>query len=340
MDTQPTPPQVALRPLAIGGVPIAVPLTLAPMAGHTNAAFRTLARQLGGVGLVCTELISSNAMQYNGSRQKTLGMFDWTPDECPVAVQLFGNDPAHMAEAARIVEDHGADIIDINMGCWVPKVAKKGGGAALLRDVETAQAVVAAVVDAVAVPVTVKVRSGWNADEMTAVEFAVAAKAVGVQAVAVHARYAEQGFGGEADWSVIRWVKDAVGDVPVIGNGDVFCADDARRMLHETGCDAVMIGRASLGAPWVFSEMEHELRTGVPLPSPTRAQQAAIALRHAYLTLEKTVLPPHIAVRELRGQLGKYRLDAPGEKTVRNRLVRAETLADIEAVLEPIIAEA
>jgi tRNA-dihydrouridine synthase B len=289
---------------------------------------------------VCTELISSNAMQYKGSREKTLARFDWTPDESPFAVQLFGNDLEHMAEAARIVEDSGADLIDINMGCWVPKVAKKGGGAALLKDVCTAQAVVAAVVEAVDIPVTVKVRSGFEEGETTAIRFAVAAEEVGAAAIAVHARYASQGFGGTADWSIIREVKEAVREIPVIGNGDVFCADDARRMLGETGCDAVMIGRAVLGQPWIFRQIEAELRTGQLQPEPSRVERAKIALRHAHLTIETTYLPEHVAVREMRGQLSKYALDEPGSKVIRNRLVRVETMADVETVLGEVMSDA
>jgi len=327
-----------LAPLHIGEVTVNIPLTLAPMAGHTNHAFRRLVREQGGCGLVCTELISSNALQYHGSRQRTLSMFDWTIDEKPFAVQLFGNDRAHMAEAARLVEDSGADLIDINMGCWVPKVAKKGGGAALLKDVDEAAAVVRAVVEAVGVPVTVKVRSGFEEGETTAIVFAAAAEQAGARAIAVHARYASQGFGGEADWSVIREVKQTVRDMPVIGNGDVYTGADARRMIDETGCDAVMIGRAALGAPWIFRQVEHELRTGEPLPEPSRAERAAVALRHAQLTLATTHLPDHVAVRELRGQLSKYGLDHPGERFIRNKLVRVETPDDVRRILDPIAA--
>ncbi len=329
--------QSQLSPLYVRDVQIDIPLTLAPMAGHTNHAFRRLVREIGGCGLVCTELISSNAMQYHGSRQRTLDRFDWTPDETPFAVQLFGHDPDHMAAAAQVVEDSGADLIDINMGCWVPKVAKKGGGAALLKDVDSAQAVVAAVVDAVSVPVTVKVRSGFEDGETTAIRFAQAAESVGAAAIAVHARYASQGFSGQADWSVIRQVKQVVDDIPVIGNGDVFSAADARAMFEQTGCDAVMIGRAALGKPWLFRAIEYELRTGEPLAPPSRAERAAYALRHADLTLATTTLPEAVAVRELRGQLSKYDLDRPGERFIRNRLVRVQTRAEVEAILRPLI---
>ncbi len=332
----PATPHIRLQPVRIGGLLIDPPLTLAPMAGHTNHAFRTLCRDFGGCGLVCTELISSNVLKNSGLR-RSLHRFDWTPDEQPVAVQLFGGDPAAMAEAARIVADHGASIIDINMGCWVPKVVSKGGGAALLRDVCTAAAVVRAVVRAVTVPVTVKVRSGWEPGEITAVPFARAAEDCGVQAIAVHGRFARQGFQGEADWEVIRQVKQTV-RIPVFGNGDVRGAGDAARMLALTGCDGVMIGRAALGRPWIFRHIWHELETGASLPEPTRPQRAAIALRHALQTVTTAACPESVAVRELRGQLTRYALDLPGAVAVRNALVQAESLADLERILEPLAA--
>lgn len=321
-----------LQPVRIGGVVIDPPLFLAPMAGQTNYAFRTLCRLMGDCGLVCTELISSAALQHKSTRDKSFQRFDWREDEHPFAVQLFGSNPAVMAEAARVVVDHGAAIVDINMGCWVPKVAKKGGGAALLKDLDSAVAVVEAVVNAVTVPVTVKVRSGWTADHPTAVPFARAAEQIGVKAVAVHARFADQGFTGQADWDMIRQVKDAVHTIPVIGNGDIYTAADARRMLLETGCDGVMLGRAALGNPWVFRQIAHELRTGEPLPLPSLAERAQAALHQARLTLETTKFDPLVAIRELRGQLVKYVEDLP-DPSVRDRIVRAESLADIEAAL-------
>ena len=321
----------ALKPLYIGDIRVDSPLTLAPMAGHTNFALRSLCRELGGCGLVCTELISSNIVK--NSRQRALQRFDWRASESPVAVQLFGVQPHIVAEAARVVVNHGADIVDINMGCWVPKIAKKGGGAALLRDVKAATAVVEAVVKAVDVPVTVKARSGFEDGVVTAVPFAVAAEAVGARAVAVHARFAGQGHGGAADWDVIAAVKDAVSYMPIIGNGDVHTGEDARRMLDATGCDAVMVGRAALGRPWLFQQIAAYLETGLSLPEPSPAERARIALRHAQLTLETTDLPEHVAVREMRGQISKYNLDASGSARVRNRLVRIESYAELESIL-------
>lgn len=325
-----------LKPLRIGDITIETPLALAPMAGHSNYALRRLCREFGGCGLVCTELISSNIVK--NSRKRALQRFDWRSDERPVAAQLFGVEPRIVAEAARVVVDHGADIVDINMGCWVPKIAKKGGGAALLRDVKAATAVVEAVVSAVDVPVTVKVRSGFEDGIVTAVPFAAAAEAVGAKAVAVHARFAGQGHGGEADWEVIAAVKDAVRSMPIIGNGDVHSGEDARRMLDFTGCDGVMIGRAALGRPWLFRHIAHYLETGVALPEPSRSERARIALRHAQLTLESTHLPEHVAVLEMRGQISKYQLDAPGSRRVRNRLVRIVSYAELESILLDLAA--
>lgn len=324
-----------LNPINIGGLSIQTPLFLAPMAGQTNHALRTLTREQGDCGMVCTELLSSVAMQYKSER--TFNMFDWTTDEIPFAVQLFGADPAMMADAAQLVEEHGAPIVDINMGCWVPKVAKTGAGAALLRDICTATAVVKAIVDAVKVPVTVKIRAGWDQQTMTGVSFAQAARDSGVAAIAVHARTAKQGFSGEADWNVIRQVKELVTDIPIIGNGDVKDAATCEQMLRETGCDGVMIGRAAMGKPWLFREIAHEIRTGEkPEPLSVR-EMAQIALRHAQVTIATTKFPIRQAILELRGQLTQYKFGIPGSAMMRDRLVRAESLAEIEDIFNEVI---
>lgn len=326
-----------LKPIKIGNIVIDPPLTLAPMAGQTNHAFRVLCRELGGCGLVCSELLSSDAMQYKSNLGRTLRMFDWTEAETPFAVQLFGSDPKLMADAARFIVEHGAQIVDINMGCWVPKVVKRGGGAALLRDICTATAVVEAVVKAVDVSVTVKVRSGFDDGVVTAVPFAKAAEAIGAQAIAVHARFAKQGFTGTADWDVIRQVREAVTSIPVLGNGDVMNADDARRMLEQTGCDGVMIGRGALGNPWIFKQIEHELRTGEKLPAPTPQERAATCLRHAQLTVETSKLTPRQTLFELRGQLIKYVFGMPNATGIREKLVQALSLEEIEDALSPVL---
>ncbi|MDZ4770983.1 MAG: tRNA dihydrouridine synthase DusB [Chloroflexota bacterium] len=323
-----------LKPLTIGGLVIDVPLTLAPMAGQTNHAMRAMCRRYGDVGLVCTELMSSVALTRHNPQ--SYAMFDWQPSESPFAVQLFGADLGQMAEAAQMVEADGAAIVDINMGCWVPKVAKTGAGAALMRDVCTATEVVRTVVNAVKVPVTVKIRAGWDPDQPTCVEFARAAEGVGVQAIAVHARFAVQGFTGEPDWSWIRKVKEAV-SIPVIGNGDVRTAADARRLFDETGCDAVMIGRAALGRPWIFRQIAHELRTGESLPDPLPSEKIQACIDHARLTLETTRLPVRQAILEMRGQLTKYSFGVYGAASIREKLVHMESLEDVYSALTPML---
>ncbi|MCS6835749.1 MAG: tRNA dihydrouridine synthase DusB [Anaerolineae bacterium] len=324
-------------PFFIGPMAIDPPLTLAPMAGHTHYAFRRLVRELGGCGLVCTELLSSSALYHRGADPSTRQRFDWRADESPIAVQLYGANPHELAEAARMIVDHGATIVDINMGCWVPKVAKKGAGAALLRDVCTATAVVEAVCKAVSVPVTVKVRSGYEDGVVTAVPFAKAARDAGVKAIAVHARFAGQGHTGRADWDVIRRVKEVVPDLPIIGNGDVLNGHDAAAMLAQTGCDGVMVGRGALGRPWVFAQIDHYLRTGEVLPDPPRHERARLALRLARLMFEHSWMKPAQIALELRGQLNKFHVDEPGSALVRKQLVQAESLQQIEDLLLPIV---
>ncbi len=325
-----------LNPVHLGDLAIDPPLLLAPMAGYTNHAFRLLCRQEGGCGLTFSELVSARALRFRSSRSRTLDLLDWRPEEGPVAVQLFGSEPVELAEAARVVVEAGARVVDLNMGCWVPKVARQGGGAALLRDPEKAREVMRAVVEGLPVPVTVKLRAGWGDGEATAERIARAAAECGVAAVTVHGRTASEGFAGPADWEAIARVVRAVPGLPVIGNGDVGNAAQARQMMQQTGCAGVMIGRAALGAPWLFRQVEHELRTGQPLPPPDRAGRAAVAWRHARLTLATTRLPAAQAVQELRGQLSRYQLDLPGQSCVRDALVRARSLEDLQVLLEPL----
>jgi len=319
-------PLTRLTGYYIGPILVDPPVVLAPMADVTNGAFRRLCKRIGGPGLLVTELISTTAIHYRS--QRTMTMFDVTDDQHPLAVQLFGADPAIMAEAARVAVGEGADVIDINMGCWVPKVCKTGGGAAMMNDEATACKVVEAIVRTVDVPVTVKTRAGWSYGHLATVGLARRLEEVGAQAFALHARFAEQGHSGDADWDLIRELKSAV-RVPVIGNGDVKSPLDAARMLAETGCDGVMIGRAAIGNPWLIRDTVHYLRTGDLLPPPSRAERMGAALDHVG-DLAGT-LGEDRAVRHLRGQLPHYLHGYAGVARLRDEIHAASTIADVEA---------
>ncbi len=319
--------QIKYKSLRIGNITVDPPIVLAPMAGTTNHAFRTICRRLGA-GMVYTEMISSYALHYHNPR--TLHMFDWTPPERPVAVQLFGADPDKMATAARAIADAGADVIDLNIGCPVPKVTKTGAGAALMRDLETAGRIMAAVVRAVDLPVTIKTRTGPDSTTVTAVELARMAEGVGISAVAIHGRTAAQSYSVAADWTVIREAKEAVG-IPIIGNGDVKSPEDARRMIDETGCDAVMIGRACLGNPWIFRRTAHYLASDELLPMPTLHERIEVAREHLAGMVE--LLGAEIGAREARGQLPWYIKGMPGAHVLRRKLTEAASLEEMEAAL-------
>jgi tRNA-dihydrouridine synthase B len=311
----------------IGPIRIEPPVVLAPMADVTNGAYRRLVKRIGGPGLVVTELISTMALHYKSAR--TMTMFDVTDDQHPLAVQLFGADPAIMAEAARVAVGEGADILDINMGCWVPKVCKTGAGAAMMRDEETACRVVEAIVNAVDVPVTVKTRAGWDYGHLATAGLAQKLEKVGAAAFALHGRFALQGHSGDADWNLIRELKQAV-TRPVVGNGDIKAPQDAARMFLETGCDGVMIGRAAIGNPWIVRDTVHYLRTGELLPPPTFEARVAAAMTHV-CDLAR-ILGEDRAVRHLRGQLPLYLRGYPGAARLREQIQQAETLAQVEGI--------
>jgi len=256
--------------MKLGSLSVANPYSLAPMAGVSDMPFRVLALELGAA-LAPSELISSEGLARRQARSLTYLRHD-EKRERPFYVQLFGGDPSRMALAAQIAQEHGAQILDINMGCPVTKVTRNGSGAALMADTGRATAIVRQVIEATGLPVTAKIRSGWDAKSINAPEFSRALEAAGVCAIAVHARTRSQHYTGKADWSVIAAVKRAV-KVPVIGNGDVKSRADAERMVRETGCEGVMVGRAALGNPWIF----RELNGGLP---PTRDERHALVLRH------------------------------------------------------------
>ena len=316
-------------PYRIGSILVDPPVVLAPMADVTNGAFRRLVKRIGGPGLLITELISTMAIHHRSAR--TMTMFDVTDDQHPLAVQLFGADPEIMAEAARVAVGEGADIIDINMGCWVPKVCKTGGGAAMMNDADTACRVMEAIVRAVAVPVTVKTRAGWNYGHLATAGLARRLEEAGAQAFALHARFAVQGHTGDADWNLIAEIKQAV-TKPVVGNGDVRTPQDAARMLRETSCDGVMIGRAAIGNPWIVRDTVHYLRTGDLLPPPTFEERIAAAMAHVS-DLAGTVGEDR-AVRHLRGQLPHYLRGYHGASRLRDLIHTACTIGDVERAFD------
>lgn len=326
---------------SIGPIRVDPPLLLAPMEDVTNLPFRLIAKQIGGPGLMFTEFVSAMAIHYGA--KKTWKKFKIHPDERPLGIQIFGGDVDTMVETARLCEEHGADLVDINMGCWVPKVCKTGAGAALLKDPQHAERIVASVVRAVKIPVTVKVRAGWDYSLFAAPDLARRFQDAGAQMITLHARFAKQGFEGEADWALISRMREAV-RVPLIGNGDVKTPDDARKMMQKTGCDGVMVGRAAISNPWALARISAWLRGDSPPGDPTLKERIDTALRHLSLMIEyETDFDPDgaelRACRALRGQIPLYVKGFPGAAVLRERLTRCCSLGEYENLLRGFLSE-
>ena len=316
-------------PVDLGPIRLETPVILAPMAGVTDLPFRRLVKEFG-VDLVVSEMIASKAMVM--ARDKTLRMSASCAEEHPLSVQIAGNDPETMADAARFNADRGAAIIDINMGCPVKKIVKGTAGAALMRDEVLAGRIMEAVVRAVDLPVTVKMRTGWDMGTRNAPNLARIAEESGVRAVTVHGRTRAQFYGGEADWSFIRTVKESV-SIPVIGNGDVTSIDDAISLLETAGADGVMIGRATFGRPWLPGQVRHFLATGERRPDPSLEEKLSLILRHYEDLL--THYGTHGGVRIARKHIGWYSKGLPGSAEFRSDIMR---LAEPDAVRERIRA--
>lgn len=311
----------------IGNIELSAPLALAPMAGITDLPFRLICRRLG-CGMTVSEMVSAKGLLYKNV--KTTEMLRIDDGERPTAIQLFGSVPAELAEAARMVEASGADMIDFNMGCPVPKIVNNGEGSALMKNPQLAHDILAAMVKTVKIPVTVKFRAGWDDANRNAVEVARAVEAAGVSAVAVHGRTRQQFYEGKADWSIIADVKQAV-KVPVFGNGDIFTVADGLRMLEQTGCDGLMIGRGADGNPWLFTALAAALR-GEPLPQPPSLKER-LAQAAEHLEMLSAYKNEVVAVKEMRRHISAYLKGMPHAAEFRGRFHKVDTQEQFSELL-------
>lgn len=319
--------------MRLGNFDLDVPVFLAPMAGVTDKAFRETVRSVGG-HYVWTEMISDRALTYLNSR--TLGMLDLKGEASPRIVQLFGSDPEVMAKAACLAVEKDAEVIDINMGCPTPKIVKNGEGSALLQDLILAERIAGAVVKAVQVPVTVKMRLGWTHEEIVAPELAKRVEAVGVQMVSIHGRTREQFYSGSADRAWIKKVKEAV-QIPVIANGDIFSPQEAKKVLEETGCDGVMVGRGSLGNPWLLPRIEKYLAEGVLLAEPSHQEKIKVALEHFERVLYYK--EERIGLNEMRKHAVWYIKGIRSAAQLRDQIMQTKTPDEMRNLFQKILEE-
>lgn len=300
---------------------------LAPMAGVTDLPFRLICKRFG-CGLLYTEMINAKALCYDDANTKK--MLNIMDEEHPVAVQIFGSEPEFMGKAAKILNDYPNEILDINMGCPAPKVVKNGDGSALMRNPELAKKVLSSVVENSSKPVTLKIRKGWDDNSVNALEVALIAQEVGVDAITIHGRTREQYYAGNADWDIIKLIKDNL-DIPVIGNGDVTSIEDAIKIKNDTNCDAIMIGRGAQGNPWIFERINHYLKTGEILPPPTTDEKIGVAIDHMKLAIEEH--GEYVAVREMRKHIGWYLKGMKNSARIRDKINKLE---DPEEVIKTL----
>ena len=315
----------------IGNVRIENPFVLAPMAGVTDMPFRILCKEQGA-GLICMEMISAKAISFHNKNTIALMAIDHC--EHPVSMQLFGSEPELMAEVAKSIENKEFDILDINMGCPVPKVVNNGDGSALMKNPVLAGKIIEKTVKAIKKPVTVKIRKGFDEEHVNAVEMAHVAQESGAAAIAVHGRTREQYYSGKADWNIIRQVKEAV-TIPVIGNGDILTAEDVIRMQQETGCDGFMIARGAEGNPWIFRQILHYFETGEKLPKPAFEEVTDMILRHAKMQI--AFKGEYTGIREMRKHAAWYTAGYKNSARLRAKICEVETYDQLKELFENIL---
>lgn len=316
-----------IKPLKIGSVTLPNNLILAPMAGVTDLPFRLLCKEQGA-GLLCMEMVSAKAILYKNRNTESLLEID--PRENPVSLQLFGSDPEIISTIAHQIEERPFDILDLNMGCPVPKIVNNGEGSALMKNPKLAGEIIRRTVRAIDKPVTVKIRKGFDGEHINAVEMAKIAEDAGAAAVAVHGRTREQFYSGKADWDIIRQVKEAV-SIPVIGNGDLLTAEDVIAMEEQTGCDGFMIARGAQGNPWIFRQILHYFETGEHLAKPTIEEVTQMILRHARMMLE--FKGEYIGIREIRKHAAWYTAGYPNSARLRVAINNVESFEALEELL-------